>query len=165
MNGLKPHLAKYVNEFASASNTTYSDIPLSWDWRDHGAVTPIKDQGFCGSCWAFSATGAMEGSHFIKTGELLSLSEQQLIDCDRQNDQGCRGGEMNNAFFYSKTYPLETESDYPYVQQQVTDLKCKYNKSKGKVGASSFINLMPKTIENMKAALLISPISVGIEAD
>ena len=73
----------------------YVDLPAinatPIDWRTKGAVTPVKDQGNCGSCWAFSSTGALEGAHFVATGKLLSFSEQELVDCNTQN-YGCNGG-------------------------------------------------------------------------
>ena len=69
-----------------------SSLTASIDWRTKGAVNPVKDQGNCGSCWAFSATAAIEGAHFIKTGKLLSLSEQQFVDCAPTKNGGCKGG-------------------------------------------------------------------------
>jgi cathepsin L len=76
-----------------------SSLPTSVDWRDKGAVNAVKDQGSCGSCWAFSSVAAMEGHHQIATGSLLSLSEQQLVDCSGSfGNAGCNGGEMTAAF-------------------------------------------------------------------
>merc|ERR1712083_840999 len=82
-----------------------SSVPDSWDWREHNAVTPVKDQGNCGSCWTFSAIGAMEGAHAVKSGELLSFSEQQIVDCQRDSyDEGCDGGDEVDGFKYAKTH-------------------------------------------------------------
>merc|ERR1712124_207793 len=84
------------------------------DWRSKGAVTGVKNQKQCGSCWSFSSTGAMEGAHKIRTGELLSLSEQQFVDCDR-HDGGCNGGLQQRAFRYAESNRIMLESDYKYT--------------------------------------------------
>ena len=97
-----------------------SDIPSEIDWVAKGAVTPVKNQGQCGSCWSFSTTGALEGAYYIKYGNLQSFSEQQLVDCDNfkhgGKDHGCNGGLMDNTFkWIEKNDGLCTESDYPYT--------------------------------------------------
>lgn len=85
-----------------------TSIPSSYDWRDHNAVTPVKDQGNCGSCWSFSTTGALEGAHSLKSGTLLSFSEQQLVDCSTRNS-GCNGGLQSLAYKY-------LEKHYAYLE-------------------------------------------------
>ena len=93
---------------------------------NQGAVTPVKDQGQCGSCWSFSTTGALEGASFIKYGKLISLSEQNFVDCDTlanggSGDLGCNGGLYDNAFEWAKhNGGVCTESDYPYVSGTTT---------------------------------------------
>uniref|UniRef100_A0A670ZRD5 Cathepsin L n=1 Tax=Pseudonaja textilis TaxID=8673 RepID=A0A670ZRD5_PSETE len=102
---------KNVVTFKSSKNP---QIPTEVDWRAKGAVTEVKDQGNCASCWAFSATGALEGMHFKKTGKLVSLSEQNLIDCSEENN-GCRGGFMHLAFdTVQKEGGINSEENYPY---------------------------------------------------
>ncbi|GKA38586.1 senescence-specific cysteine protease SAG39-like protein [Tanacetum coccineum] len=103
----------------------YADVtavPSSMDWRKKGAVTPIKDQGQCGSCWAFSTIAATEGITQLTTGKLISLSEQELVDCDRSSeDQGCGGGYMDGGFtFIVKNKGINTEAAYPYKAEDAT---------------------------------------------
>jgi len=115
-----------------------TDYPASKNWVDDGAVTPIKDQKNCGSCWAFSATGNMEGAYFLAHKELPVISEQQLVDCEQDCmifpgttqqvcDEGCNGGLMPNAFTYAIREGMESEEDYPY---KGVDQTCKVDKSK-----------------------------------
>ncbi|KAK2996129.1 hypothetical protein RJ639_029404 [Escallonia herrerae] len=91
-------------------------VPSCMDWRKKGAVTPVKDQGQCGSCWAFSTIAATEGINQLTTGKLISLSEQELVDCDKAGeDQGCEGGYMEDGFeFIVKNKGIATEAAYPY---------------------------------------------------
>ncbi|KAG6709424.1 hypothetical protein I3842_06G131800 [Carya illinoinensis] len=147
------------------------DLPTDFDWRDHGAVTAVKNQGSCGSCWSFSTTGALEGANFLATGKLDSLSEQQLVDCDHECDpeerdscdSGCNGGLMNSAFEYTlKAGGLMREEDYPYTG---TDHgTCKFDKSKIAASVSNFS--VVSLDEDQIAANLVKngPLAVAINA-
>jgi len=149
-----------------ASNVTVLDDSMlqdSIDWRSKGAVTPVKNQGQCGSCWAFSTTGSVEGAMFLKTGKLASYSEQQLVDCaGSTGNMGCNGGLMDNAFKYIETAPLELEADYSYTARDGT---CKYVKTKGSGLVKSYQDVQPGAPTQLKAALAKGPVSVAIEAD
>lgn len=96
-------------------------LPKSVDWREKGGVSHVKDQGQCGSCWAFSTIGALEGLHFVAKKELVEFSEQALVDCSKQNN-GCNGGLMDYAFDYVKTHGIPLEDKYPY---HARDGQCK----------------------------------------
>ncbi|KAL4204680.1 hypothetical protein AMTRI_Chr01g111120 [Amborella trichopoda] len=137
-------------------------IPGSMDWRQKGAVTAVKNQGNCGGCWAFSAVAALEGITKIKTGKLVSLSEQQLIDCDTEND-GCMGGYMVTAFQYIRANGgLSTESNYPY---QAADGNCDTRRASYHAASIRGYREVPANNENeLLKAVVQQPVSVAIDA-
>jgi C1A family cysteine protease len=137
-------------------------LPASVDWRNKGAVTAIKNQGQCGSCWSFSTTGVLEGFNFINSGKLLSFSEQQIVDCDTGTNQGCDGGYPYLAVQYAGKNGLELESDYPYTAQ---DGNCKYNKAKANTVNQGYKFVTAQSTDQLKSALVTMPVSVLIEAD
>ena len=176
------HAVHGVNKFADVSKAEYKKllgykklnttkratkvtadpvaVPASVDWRKLGGVTGVKDQGSCGSCWAFSTTGALEGAHFVATGELVSLSEQQLVDCSDENG-GCNGGDMALAMEYTETNPLETEAEYPYYGYQSS---CSVS-GDGIVTTTDVYEVEQNSVDALKAAVARGPVSVAIEAD
>uniref|UniRef100_A0A7N0TA88 Cysteine protease n=1 Tax=Kalanchoe fedtschenkoi TaxID=63787 RepID=A0A7N0TA88_KALFE len=138
-------------------------LPLAVDWRANGAVTGVKDQGMCGSCWAFSTVAAVEGVNQIVTGELTSLSEQELVDCDTDQNAGCNGGLMDYAFeFIIRNGGLETESDYPYT---AVDGECSLSTKKiAKVVSIDGYEDVPPSEKSLQKAVAHQPVSVAIEA-
>lgn len=138
------------------------DLPDEWDWRTYGAVTPVRSQGSCGSCWAFSAGGNLEGRHFLKNGKLVNISTQQLVDCDNEKDEGCNGGFMEWAFEYiNKTGGIMTNEDYPYVGHETT---CRFDQSKVAIKVSNW-TFFAKDEVAMQAALVENgPLSIALNA-
>ncbi|XP_072993733.1 senescence-specific cysteine protease SAG39-like [Typha latifolia] len=141
-----------------------SRVPSSIDWRAKGAVNPIKDQGRCGSCWAFSAVAAVEGIIQIKKGKLLSLSEQELVDCDtRGKNHGCQGGNKQEAFkFIRSNKGITTESDYPY---QAVQGPCNRTKLAHRAASIARYRIVwPRREKYLMKAAAAQPVSVSIDA-
>ncbi|XP_022724094.1 low-temperature-induced cysteine proteinase-like [Durio zibethinus] len=137
------------------------DPPSSLDWRNYGIVTGVKDQGSCGSCWAFSSTGAMEGINALVTGDLVSLSEQELVDCDSTN-YGCDGGYMDYAFeWVINNGGIDTETDYPY---KGVDGTCNITKEETKVVSIDGYQDVEESDSALLCAVAQQPVSVGIDA-
>jgi len=144
-----------------------SALPTSVDWTTKNAVTGVKDQGNCGSCWSFSATGALEGAYEIKYGTLVSFSEQNLVSCDTI-DSACNGGLMDNAFSWTKTNGgLCTESGYPYTsgttgQKGTCTTTCTKNTA---VAPKSFTDVAKNSDSALMTAIVQQPVSVAIQAN
>ncbi|KAI4900453.1 hypothetical protein NFI96_009782 [Prochilodus magdalenae] len=140
-----------------------ADLPREVDWRAEGCVTEVKHQGVCGSCWAFSAVGALECQMFLKTNELVSLSVQQLVDCSfSYGNNGCEGGRVEWAFHYVKYGAgLQTAESYPYEN---TTRKCRANSNKGKATCKDF-RVLPSGDEHFLQYIVytIGPVSVTID--
>ncbi|CAM8887666.1 unnamed protein product [Rhodiola kirilowii] len=138
-------------------------VPSTVDWRKKGAVTPVKDQGQCGCCWAFSAVAATEGITQLTTGKLISLSEQELVDCDTSGqDQGCEGGLMDDAFqFIEQNGGLTTEAKYPY---QGVDGSCSGNKASSAAKITGYEDVPTNDENALMKAVANQPVSVAIDA-
>ena len=138
------------------------DLPASVNWVTGGAVTPVKNQGQCGSCWSFSTTGGMEGAYFIKNGSLQSFSEQQFVDCaTAQGNMGCNGGWPDWAYEYAETVAIDTEAEYPYTAVTGT---CNVPQT-GVAEVAKFTDVTVNSPTALATALVQQPVSVCIEAD
>jgi cathepsin L len=160
--------ADYEHNITDAHNFKYdlSYFPDTVDWRDKGYVTPVKNQGQCGSCWSFSSTGAMEGQHFRKTKTLPDLSEQNLVDCSKAyGNYGCGGGWMINAFKYvTANRGIDTEKSYPY---EAKDNVCRFQRSTVGATCIGYRSIVPAGDESalMAAVATVGPIAVAIDAN
>lgn len=152
------------------ANATFQSTPSSKitldtvDWRDRGLVVGIKDQGQCGSCWAFSAIASLEGQHAKRSGELLSFSEQELVDCAwEEGNEGCNGGFPSWAFDYlRRSGGVELEQDYPYEAQ---DDRCRLDKKKIVQEITGFVQVESGSEEALQQAVTeVGPLSIGIDA-
>ncbi|XP_031102140.1 cysteine protease XCP1-like [Ipomoea triloba] len=164
--GLKNKGEKTEASSSSEEEFSYRDfveVPKSVDWRKKGAVTPVKNQGSCGSCWAFSTVAAVEGINQIVTGNLTSLSEQELIDCDTTFNNGCNGGLMDYAFqFIISNGGLHKEDDYPYLMEEGT---CDEKRGESESVTIDGYRDVPRNDElSLLKALANQPLSVAIEA-
>ncbi|KAL8151089.1 hypothetical protein V2J09_020897 [Rumex salicifolius] len=151
----------YVGQNTNSTESINKRAPKQIDWRKKGAVNAIKNQGQCGSCWAFSAISAVESMNKIKHGKLVTLSEQELVDCDTKKNLGCRGGFMEEAFKYiKKSKGISSEQNYPYTGKGGS---CHAPKKKA-VRISGHKTVKPNSEKSLKAAVAKQPVSVGLES-
>jgi KDEL-tailed cysteine endopeptidase len=159
IRGLKAPVGSYgCGTFSNSA----SGAPSSIDWRTKGAVTTVKDQGQCGSCWTFSSTGAMEGAWAIAKGQLIDLAEQELVDCAglKYGSMGCNGGQMEGAFKFIIENGQCAASSYPYTAKDGTCHSCS-----AVAHATSCSDVKPNDQLSLKAAVSKQPVAVAIEAD
>lgn len=165
IGGYVPRQWRRTEDVAAAAATTAGNCTQAAevDWSKKGAVTPIKTQGTCGSCWAFSTTGVVEGINAINKKQLISLSDQQLIDCSGSvGNQGCNGGSMDASFTWiAQTGGLCSEAAYPYVGQDGT---CKKTCTR-LVTVSSYTDVPPKSDAALACAVQQQPVSIAVEGD
>ena len=156
--------AKDPKSRAGRVTPIYGDAPEKVDWREKGAVTPVKDQSACGSCWSFSTTGTVEGAYFVHSGKLISLSEQQLVDCatrPKYEAAGCGGGWPWSVMDYVKDHGLCTEEDYPY---HGVDEDCKDSQCTVAVQSAGKVQLPQGDEESLANAVALNPVSIVLDA-
>jgi len=162
-NGLKASGSARSGASIHSANSV-ADLPDTVDWTTKGVVTPVKDQGQCGSCWAFSAVASIEGQHALKTGDLVSLSEQNLVDCSTsQGNMGCGGGLMDYAFQYViQNKGIDTEASYAY---KAMDEACLFNAKSIGATIASYVDVAQGDESALQNAVAtVGPISIGIDA-
>lgn len=163
---LTPYLSKAQPSSARRKQHSTKGIlrdTVSLDWRDKGAVTEVKDQGECGSCWAFSAVATIESANRMAGNDLVELSEQELIDCDKPENLGCGGGMMDNAYQYIiERGGISLESDYPY---SATDGQCALINGLDKVHITSYSYLNTSSEQDLLSLVGSRPVSAAIIAD
>ena len=160
-NKPKPALRKSTIKFDYIRLTPVEDLPDSFDWSEKGAVTPVKDQGQCGSCWAFSSIASIEGAYFLSSGKLVSLSEQQLVDCSSSyGNEGCMGGIFLPSYQYAEATSICSEKDYPYTAEDGTCVTCT-----GITKVDSYVEVPANNENALQQALLENPVSVAVVAN
>jgi len=161
-----PSLRRNTNAKVHAAPADVSALPASVDWVAAGAVTAIKNQGSCGSCWSFSTTGSLEGAYYLKYKTLKSFSEQELVSCDT-TDYGCNGGWMDTAFeWVMSNKGLASESDYPYVSGTGTNPACVSGKPQdSKVTPSGYTDVTTGSVSALMSAVAQQPVSIAIQAN
>lgn len=165
--GLKVDMSMLSTSNVEPMEYDISKAPKALDWRTKGAVTAVKNQGNCGSCWSFSATGALEGANFLSSGKLVSLSEQELVSCSNaEGNMGCNGGLMDNAFKWIEkdNKGLASEDDYPYRSGSGNVPACEKN-HKNVVDVKTFTDVEANSPTALLAAVTKQPVSIAIEAD
>ncbi|XP_072399502.1 cathepsin L-like proteinase [Diabrotica undecimpunctata] len=150
----RPKLNESLGVYIADPNV---NLPSSVDWRNEGAVLPVREQGFCGSCWAFSTVGALEGQAAIHKQQKIPLSPQNLIDCS--DNDGCGGGDQVRAFQYVQTDGISSEADYPYIEDD--DQMCQKNVKKSITSLSGYKHLNPNEEDLISAIATVGPISVS----
>lgn len=147
------------------SSVMDTDIPKSWDWRKKGAVTRVKNQGGCGSCWSFAAAANVEGVNFVKNGKLIELSEQELVDCDKKKgrNNGCMGGLPKWVFedLAASGEGFVAYEDYPYKGRE---FHCNISKAEEKVFVGGALSISSNETEMQIALMQHGPIAVGVNA-
>tara|TARA_B100001094_G_scaffold105952_1_gene102062 strand:+ start:2104 stop:2985 length:882 start_codon:yes stop_codon:yes gene_type:complete len=161
---MKPIMENPLYQFTNGTyNGSLSEelVPESIDWRERGIITNVKNQGKCGSCWAFSATGAIESVNAIDTGELKNVSEQQLMDCSQDyGNNGCQGGLMDNAFKYVISNGICSEDEYPYTGERGMCQPCNTT-----ITIDDYKDVIPNSEYILKRVVAQQPVSAAIQAN
>jgi len=162
-SGLKGKSAGPGTAYLGEHKYEGEELADSLDWVAKGAVTPVKNQGQCGSCWAFSTTGSLEGASQISSGQLKSISEQQLVDCSgKYGNQGCNGGLMDDGFKYAEANNMATESSYPYTAR---DGSCKssFTTALPQGAVTGYKDVTANSADAMMSALQLGPVSIALD--
>jgi cathepsin L len=165
-----PNLRGKKSDFLHTAPSNSAALPTTVDWVSAGAVTPVKNQGNCGSCWSFSTTGSLEGAYYLKYGTLLSFSEQQLVSCDvNGGDAGCNGGWMDDAFTYVKSNGgITTEGQYPYTSGTTgktgSCITSGYTNN-ANVAPQSYTDVQTNSVSALMSAVAQQPVSIAIQAN